>query len=488
MTSTPASPMTPYRWRWPAFAMILLADVMDLLDSTIINIAAPSVQKDIGGSLSAIQWLAAGYTLAFGICLVVSGRLGDIFGRRRLFIIGSAGFTLASTACSVAPSTSFLIVARVLQGALGAMMIPQGLGMMREMFDNEGRAKAFGMFGPIMGLSAVLGPIVAGSLISANIFNTGWRAVFLINLPLGLIALIGAIRFLPHSRPAHGASVDIVGAVIVAIASFLLIYPLVQGRELGWPVWVYVMLVASIPVLGLFAWHERRVERHGGDPIVTTSLFTKRAFNGGLLVGTFFFAGMSGLMFCFGIFLQLGLHFSPLGAGVAMIPLPLGIAVTAGVGGALAMKLGRSLMLLGFALFAAGSGLLWLALDHATAHVSAWAMTPSLLITGLGMGLVFSPFFGIVLAGVDHKEMGSASGMLNANQQLGGSLGIALVATLFFSLLSSNTSGWHATDANDVALAFIKALRDAMWLPVLLAVGAFLATFLLPKKAAAWEE
>src|SRR2546421_3385605 len=348
------APATPYRWRWLVLAIVLAAEIMDLLDSTVVNIAAPTIRKDLGGTYAAIQWIAAGYTLAFAVMLVTGGRLGDIVGRRRMFLIGAAGFTISSVLCAFAQSPEMLIGSRVLQGALGAVMIPQGFGIIKMIFPASELMAAFGAFGPVMGLSAVCGPILAGDLIDANWFGTGWRMIFLINLPLGLLAFLGAARFMPESRAPHAPRLDLVGMLLVIAGSLLLIYPLVQGRELGWPVWSYAMMVAALPVFGIFTWYERRRE---SSPLIEAGLFAKRAFTGGLAVIMGFFCAMLGFMLVFALFLQVGLGYRPLSAGLAVAAWALGMAIGAGLSGAvLGSRFGRPViparllvMIVGFA-------------------------------------------------------------------------------------------------------------------------------------------
>ena len=238
--------------------IVLIAEIMDLLDSTVITIAAPTVRAELGGGTATMQWWAAGYTLAFGVFMIVGGRLGDVFGRRRVFLIGIGGFTLASAACALAPSPGFLIATRVLQGAFGALLIPQGLGVIKAVFPPREMGGAFAAFGPVMGLAAIAGPILAGWLVSADLLGTGWRMIFLINVPLGVIGLLGALRFMPESRSPLRIRLDPLGVVLVAAASLCLIYPLVEGRELGWPLWMFGLMAVGFVLLAAFAAVERR--------------------------------------------------------------------------------------------------------------------------------------------------------------------------------------------------------------------------------------
>ncbi len=252
-----------YALRWPALFVILAAEVMDLLDALITSIAGPTIVRDLGGGETLIQWLAAGYTIAMASGLLIGGRLGDIYGRRRMFMVGMAGFTLMSLACALSQSPEMLIVFRVLQGLVGAVMLPQGLGMIKEMFPPDEIAGAFGAFGPIMGLSAVGGPILAGWLVDADLFGWGWRTIFAINIPIGVVALLVAARVLPPSRPDRSVRIDLTSAAIASGAMVLLIYPLIQGREHGWPLWSYLMIAAGAAMFALLAVVERRRDRAG---------------------------------------------------------------------------------------------------------------------------------------------------------------------------------------------------------------------------------
>ena len=456
-----------YRWRWVVLAIVLVAEIMDLLDSTVITIAAPTVRNELGGGTTAMQWWAAGYTLAFAVFMIVGGRLGDVFGRRRVFVIGIAGFTLASIACALAPSPDILIATRVLQGGFGALLIPQGLGMIKTVFPPKEMGGAFAAFGPVMGLAAIAGPILAGWLVSADLLGTGWRMIFLINVPLGVVGLLGALRFMPESKARTRIKLDPLGVGLISAASLALIYPLVQGRELGWPLWTFGLMAAGLALLAVFA----AVERRSGDhALIAPSLLRNRAFTSGLVVGIVFFAGFAGLLLVVSLFLQLGLHFTPVHAGLTFIPMSLGVAITAGASYALMPRFGRKVLQGGLLIVAAA--LVWLAatVTHDGVGVSSWQLVPALLAFGLGMGFVFGPLFNVILAGVEDHEVGSASGTLNAIQQLGNSIGVAVLATIFFSLLDNG----HLPPSAMTVTALISAG---------LFVASFGLSFLLPKDA-----
>jgi EmrB/QacA subfamily drug resistance transporter len=465
--SSATEPPAAYRWRWVVLAIVLVAEIMDLLDSTVITIAAPTVRSELGGGTATMQWWAAGYTLAFGVLMIVGARLGDIFGRRRVFVVGIAGFTLASTACALAPSPDALIATRVLQGAFGALLIPQGLGVIKNVFPPKEMGGAFAAFGPVMGMAAIAGPILAGWLVTADLLGTGWRMIFLINVPLGLIGLAGALRFMPESRSPTRVRLDPVGVVLISTASLCIIYPLVQGRELGWPAWIFAVFAAGIALLGVFAVAERRAH---GTPMIEPGLLRNRAFTSGLLVGLAFFAGFAGLVMVTSLFFQLGLRFSPEHAGLTLIPLSIGTGITAGASYALMPRFGRKVLQAGVLVTVGGLGALAWTVTHWDVAVTSWQMAPANLVIGLGLGFVFGPLFNVILAGVGDDEVGSASGTLNAIQQLGNSIGVALLATIFFSLLDHGHSS-----------------PTAMARTVLIAAGLLVLTlalsFLLPKEA-----
>ena len=452
---------------WAVLAIVLIAEVMDLVDGTIVNVAAPSIRADLGGSSSALQWMGAAYTLAFAVLLITGARLGDLLGRRRLFMVGIVGFTVASALCAAAPSVAFLIAARVAQGAFGALLIPQGFGMLKEVFDEHQLTKAFAAFGPVMGLSAIVSPILGGALASGDLLGLGWRAIFLVNAPLGVAGLIGSLRVMPRTTGAPGTRLDPVGAVLATVASFALIYPLVQGRELGWPVWCFAMLACSLAAFAGFAAWERR---HRERALIEPTLLRNGAFTSGLLVAVCFFAAMIGLNLVLSLFCQLGQGFSPLRTGLTLAPFALGIAIAAPASYPLAQRYGRRSMQAGFLVMGGGIALVAAMVHGAGAAASSWTLVPGELVAGLGMGVSLPPLFDFILAGVESHQVGSASGVLNAIQQLGSALGIAVLATLFFAY----------ADHGDTPVA---ALTNTALLSLVPLALAFLAVFRLPHKA-----
>lgn len=470
---TTGAPSHP--WRWMALLVVLSAEVMDLLDSLVTSIAGPTITRDLGGGGETIQWLSAGYTLAMAAGLLFGGRLGDMFGRKRMFLIGAIGFTLFSLLCAAAQDPTMLIGCRVLQGLLGATLLPQGLGVINEMFPPEERAKAFGAFGPIMGLGAVGGPILAGWLIDADVAGLGWRAIFAINIPIGIVGVLGAIRYLPANRPDRTLRLDVPGVLLAAVGMFLLVYPLVQGREHDWPLWCFAMIAGGLIAFYCFALLERARDRQGRSTLVVPSLFTKRAFTGGLITGLAFFSALMGSSLVFTLYLQFGLGYTPLQAGLTAIPQAVAMIVGFGIGQPLTARIGRTTMHLGYVVVAAGLLLLIGAISWSGTSIDALRLAAPLALIGLGMGMAMTPFFDIVMSGVEDHESGSASGSMTAVQQIGSSLGVAVLGTVFFAQAKG-----HSESLVDL---FGHATQVTTWVAITAIAVAFALTFLLPKRA-----
>jgi EmrB/QacA subfamily drug resistance transporter len=461
--ATPPTARNPLRWF--VFAVVIAANIMDLMDATIVNVAGPSIRHALGGSASTLQWLPAGYTLAFAVFLITGARLGDMFGRRRLFLIGSAGFTVMSAACSAAPSMAVLIGFRVLQGSFGALMIPQGFGMLKETFDEDEMTKVFGAFGPMMGLSILAAPILAGSLVEANLWGIGWRLVFLINVPVGIAAFAGAVRVLPRTVAHPGIRLDTIGMVLIGAALTAIIYPLIQGRADGWPAWTFATLAAGAALLGAFVLWERR--RHG-DPLIDPGLLANRTYTSGILVALAFFGAFGGLLLCVSLFAQLGEGFSPIHAGLTLMAMVAGMIAGMGAGFALIGRLGRHMLHLGVTIVAVGTVELALTVTGART-TSTLDLAPGLFLIGLGAGASIGQLFDFILAGVGMDEVGSASGVLEAVQQLSSALGVAALGTIFFS-----SFGHHLPT---------HALAITAWACLVPLAITFLLLFKLPMRA-----
>jgi EmrB/QacA subfamily drug resistance transporter len=458
------------RRKWVILALVLVAECMDLLDGTIVNVAAPTIRTDLHTSSSALQWVIGGYALAFAVGLITGGRLGDIYGRKRLFVLGALGFVAASAACAFAVSPTMLIACRLAQGGAAALLIPQGLGIIRDAFPPAEQGSAFAVFGPVIGLSAVLGPIIGGALVDANLFGTGWRLIFFVNLPLGLIAAIGAARLIPESKAARTPRLDLVGTALAAAAMGLLIYPLIQGRDAGWPAWTYLMVAASAVSFGALVVWSRRVRRRGGDPLVEASIFSHRAYTAGISMIVVFFAGMLGTMLVLTLFLQFGEHFSAIHAGITLAPFAAGTALGAVVAATVVVpRLGRTTLQI--AAVIGGAGVLWLRqviLAHGL-DTSSLAIIGPQLVVGVGIGMIVSPLFNFILASVRDSEVGSASGVVNALQQLAGAVGVAGIGTIFFTTLAHD--------------GFVSAISHCLLVELATMPVLLLLSFTLPSRA-----
>ncbi len=460
-------PAAGYRWRWRVLAVVLIAEAMDILDTTTVNVAGPSVRRSLGGGIGLVQWLSAAYTLAFAVLLITGGRLGDRYGPRRMFLAGAAGFTVASLVCGLSVSPAMLIGARVVQGAFGALLLPQGISLLTAAFSEREIGKAFSAYAPVLSLAAVAGPLVAGALIRWDLWGAGWRLIFLINLVLGAGTLIGGRRYLPADGPATLRRLDGRGVLIVGAATFGVVYPLIQGRPLGWPGWTFVVLAAGLGGFGWFARHERR----SPFPLIEPTLLRRRGYLAGAAVALAFFAATAGIMLVLSFYAQYGLGYSALGAGLMLTPAAGGNVAGALVAMRLAPRLGgRATVQVNLVVALAGLvalaclSLLEVQPGRAPAAPSGLVLAGPVLALGFGFGGIIAPLFGTILAGVTPAETGSASGSLGAVQQLAGSVGVAALATLYAA-----TS--HPADRGLAVTALATA--------ALLAVGAAL-TFLLP--------
>ena len=402
--------MTRHRRRWAALAVLLVAEAMNLLDATIVQVAGPAIHADLPGPAAGIPWFSAAYTLPFAAFLITGGRLGDILGRAKVFKLGVAGFVFASLVCAAAQDAGLLIGARAVQGAAAALIIPQTIGLIRALFDGDELAKALGTIGPVMGLSAVTGPLLGGLLTEA----LSWRAAFLVNVPLGLAVLLAA-RLLREDRAATRPRLDVTGTLLVAAGAGLLVYPLIDPVGTNWG-----LFAAGAALLVVFGFQQRRA----AAPLVEPSLFANRGFPAALAGSLLFFAVMTGLMQVVPMQLQLGLGAGVRTAGLTLLPLSAGLAVSSYFAGTrLVPRFGSRVMFAGLALLLAGV----LAMAAGGVGAYPWALA----LCGLGMGTFTVPFFTAALERVRPHETGSAAGLLNAVQQLGGTLGVALLGGLY---------------------------------------------------------
>jgi len=466
---------------WSGFAVVLAAMIMNITDSTIVNVAAPSIQRDLSMSTSALEWIAAAYTLAIAVGLLTGGRLGDMFGRKRMLMIGLTGFVLSSAACAFAWSSESLIAARVIQGLSAAALTPQCFGLIRDIFPPAQMGKAFAALGPVIGLSTVAGPVVAGLLIKADLFGTDWRALFLINLPVGAFALLVGARVLPSGAPRrNGLRLDVTGTMLMALASFLIVFPLVDGRSLGWPAWIFGLLAAAVPVLIAFGMQQRRRIRRDRSPLIELSVLRKRSYVSGIVFVLVFFGTVVGFGLTVGLFLQVGLGYSPMTAGLYSAGLAVGAFLGSGVGAWAATAVGRPILHIGLAIMAAGTAVLYFSLRAVEGGVGVGVVAPGLAVFGFGMGMIFVPLFSIIMGEIDDHEVGSASGLLESLQQLGASLGVAVLATLFFGKIRLEDGGPAAARAAGRQLV---AAQDTLLVTLVLIAVAFAVGWLLPRRA-----
>jgi EmrB/QacA subfamily drug resistance transporter len=427
------------RRTWLATLVLLIAAFMELMDVTMANVAVPSIQSKLGASYGQAQWVVAGYSLAFSVTLLTGGRLGDIRGRRPTFLAGLVGFVCASVLCGIAPNPDFLLASRVVQGMAAAVMLPQVLACISVWFPPGQREAAFGLFGAVSGLGGVTAPLIGGSLIDADIFGWGWRPIFFINVPIGLFVFLAALRLFDDSKAPRRLRLDPLGALVGALGVFLVVFPVIQGRDAGWPVWIWVMLGASVPVLALFAVTQRAKMRRDGSPVVDLSLFKIPGFSAALLVTLVFFAGVTALAFILMIYLQSGFGYTPFKAGLALVPLAIGLIVGSGLSIGLSQKLGRTTMQIGSA--AGVGGIVWLATtigDH-TAHLASWDIVWPLAVAGIGIGIVVAPLNDFVLRGAPEESTGTASGLQSTMIQAGSAAGVALLGVILFGLLAGNS-------------------------------------------------
>lgn len=448
--------------RWLALVALLLGEAMNLLDATVVQVAAPAVHADLGGAVSDVQWFGAAYTLPFAVLLVTGGRLGDILGRKRLFVAGVTGFTLASVACALAPAAGVLIASRAVQGAAAALIVPQTIGLIKAMFSGPEMSRALGSIGPVMGLAAVCGPVVAGVLTHADLFGSSWRAVFLVNVPLALVVLSLA-RALPEDRAPVRPTLDVPGTLLAMTGTALVVLPLI-GPDLSPR--SCVTIATGVAVLTVFVLHQRHVAATGRTPLVEPGLFARRAFPAALVASAAFFAVTNGVMTVVVLQLQLGLRTGVLQSGLTLAPWSVGLAVASWAAGAsFVRRWGRRVMYTGLGVLLAGLCASVAVYHSATPGGYPRALPLALTAVGCGAGLFAPAFFTLALTPLRPQETGSAAGLLNAVQQLGATLGVAVLGSVYL-----HEAGEGAADVSPAAA------ESALWVAAVLAGLAFAAS------------
>ncbi|MBB6174926.1 EmrB/QacA subfamily drug resistance transporter [Nocardiopsis mwathae] len=465
------------RRKWGVLGVVLLALFMDLADATIVNIVLPRMQSSLGAEYAAAQWVLAGYSLTFALALITGGRLGDIFGRKRMFIIGMAGFTLASVLCGAAPTAEILIAGRLLQGATAALMVPQVMSIIVVLFDHADRAKAFVFYGITLSLANVSGPLLGAVLTEANLFGLEWRTIFYVNIPLGVLAIVLALWLMPESKAVDPLRPDLVGIVFISLAMLAIMFPLIQGRERGWDSWTIVPLVASVPLLLLFVVHQRHRDRTTGSALVPPSLFAHRSFTAGAVVMFVLFSGLASLFLVLTYNFQLGQGWSPMLTAVAIVSWPIGITLMSGVAQRYATTHGRRVIGIGLAVMLAGVLSLIAVLSTIGPAATWWQAALPVLVAGLGMGMCVPILTSVVLADVSEDSAGAASGVANAVMQLGTAMGVAVVGMLFFWLATGDAAGAERGQV------FSDAAATTLWYNAAAFLIALVMVPLLPRAA-----
>lgn len=437
-----------------ALFVLLLGGFMTIFDLFVVNIAIASIQESLGADFADIAFVIAGYELSFGVLLIAGSRLGDRHGRRRLFILGMLAFTLSSLLCGIAFSANILILARLLQGAAGALLFPQIYASLRVIYDEQGRSKAFALLGMTLGVAAIAGQVLGGLLVEIDLFGLGWRVVFLINIPIGILAVIAA-RAIPESTAETGSDIDWIGVVLISSSLLLLLLPLLEGPNLGWPLWTGSSFIAGIILLVIFLYWQHRVSRLGGTPIISLALFSQPAFSIGSLCVLLIYSTATSLFLCFALLLQSGLELSPFTAGLLFAPCSIGFIAASLSAPKLVTRFGNKIIAQGAAIYAAGIGGLM---------VLSWGFSPQsdvtlfiwpLVILGFGQGMAMTPMLNLVIGYVEQRHAGIAAGFISTMQQVGGAFGVAIAGIFFLNILTGD-----ATSAT--AIRYLDAFSGAM--------------------------
>ena len=474
---TSAAP-PPVARPFAVLATVLPAAFMQIVDVSIVNVAIPSIQRQLGASYAEVQLVLACYQLAYACVLITAARLGDILGRKRLFLAGMAGFTLASILCGAAPGPRFLIAARTLQGVASGLMMPQVLAVIQVTFPPAERGKAFGWYGLTMGLASITGPLLGGVLIAVSPLDLDWRAVFYVNVPVGLAAMFAAIRVLPESRAPAARALDLPGAALVTLGLFLLMVPLTEGHERGFPPGMFAMLGGALLVLAAFWALQERKSARDRSPLLHTGLFRDRAFRRGLALAAMLSFGIPSFFFVVAQYLQNGHGFTPLHAGLTTFPFAVSFGAASLWTDRLVKRFGLVAVQVGYLLLGAGMLGMRAAVVHLGADMTSWHLVGFFLVGGLGFGLVYAPLTNAILDRVEVRDVGAASGVLTTGQLVGGALGVAIVGSVFSARLPATAA---AAPAGHPAreIGFSAAMGDTLVFQVAVFSVCFLLFFAL---------
>jgi EmrB/QacA subfamily drug resistance transporter len=457
----------PHPHRWRILSVSLVVGFMALLDVSIVNVAIPSMQKALDASPGTIQWVVSGYALTFGLTLVAGGRLGDAYGRRRMMLVGLVGFVATSAAVGLAPGIGLVIAARLLQGAMAGLLTPQNSGLIQQLFTGAERARAFGLFGFTVSVSSAAGPVLGGLIIAGAGAEQGWRYLFLVNIPIGVLGLVGVARLVPRRRTRPepgGAGIDVVGAALLGGAVMCLLYPVVSIE--GGQRWPLVLLVGVPAFAYAFVQWERRLARAERPPLLDLRLLrTLPGYVNGLVVGALYFTGFTGLLLVLSVHLQTALGLAPLAAGLLLMPFAIGSAVSSPLAGRFVPTIGRKLTVAALVVMMTGVALLAvLAAARGRGDLAA-VLVPVLLLTGLGGGAVVSPNITLTLADVPPAMGGAAGGALQTGQRIGASIGAAVLMTVYQAVAPGSGAGTALraallTALVLLALALVMAVRS----------------------------
>ena len=480
-----------------ALAVLLAGMFMSLLDTTIVNVALPTIQESLKASESTLAWIISGYALAFGLVLIPAGRVGDRFGHKWVFFTGLAIFTGASLWAGLAQDETSLIVARVVQGLGGGIFFPPVTAFIQLMFPPMKRGAAFGIMGAVIGVSSSLGPIVGGLLIEALGEESGWRWIFAINLPIGVLALIAAAILLPKGSEGKKLSTDVVGLVLLAGSLVAILVPLIQGQDEGWPLWTYLSIAGGVVLLVLFAFWERAVVARGQEPLVPPHLFSHPAFTGGVILALVYFAAFTSIFFTISLLWQGGLGHTALESGLVSTPFAIGSIIGASQSDRLAQRLGRTVLAIGVGMLTIGLAALFvILLVVPTTDLNNWDLLLPMLVAGLGSGLFIAPNARFITATVDRSEAGAASGVIGTMQRIGSAIGIAVIGSVLFGIADLDTIGSDikaglmdgsfanadAASTSVLAAHFGPAATVALGVSAAFALVSFFLVFVLPKR------
>jgi EmrB/QacA subfamily drug resistance transporter len=461
---------------WRAVSIVLIGAFMALLDTTIVNVALPSIRSGLHASSASLEWIVSGYALAYGLALVPGGRAGDRFGHKQLFLIGLTIFTLASVACGISQTQGEIVAARIVQGLGAGLFFPSISATIQHSFTGAARSKAFGVLGAVIGVSTAMGPLLGGLIIAGFGPADGWRWVFLVNLIIGAVAIPMAAWRLPRAKTRTRRGFDPIGLTLLTGGLVLLLIPLVEGQQDGWPAWTWICFGACAVVFALLAAWEVRADRRGGDPLLKPGLLRQTSFSAGAVFAVAFFGGFSSIFFTLSILWQEGLAHSALITGLVIAPFSVGTLAAAANSDKLSAGLGRLVLVLGCSLLLIGLALVVLVINLTAPAVNGWDLIGPLLLAGLGTGMTIAPNQDFVLATVPRAEAGTAAGILGTSQRVGTAIGIAIIGTVLFGSLKFRP-GPHA-----VATAFTHSAQLALLANLGFMIVALILVLALPRE------